>query len=456
MVYLLCYWQIRRLTASGDVETQVFSDVKAWFQDRFEATLRDETLSEADCQQMLWQLSRDNDQSSHQSDDRNLAQLCLRCWLSGQIVDVCTQLARQFGANYGFTATDLLPLVLDDDGQRASAYRPLAVKILSKYDPKKGTLKTWAHHIIKNHRDLNHFLLQHGLYRISPWAILNDTRLAQLPRALPHWSPSAIEAASQLLSAYHRVYRRDRLHQRLTKPTGRNRRCPDPTEAQLREINPHEPTNVVLSQLYDLAEQLRQYRIAVRQGKPDTISLDAGPEGTQDIPATVPDEAEAEQDAFLQQYRHHFLQTLDESIYQLIEAYIAKYQARKTPQGKVYYQALALFYRDCQPMGQIAKQTGLASQVQVTRLLQLRRFRAEVCAYWLQQLQQKVRASVLKQLSAERLDEIALQLEQILIEDTSTVMDEAQAEAQIPKNRTANSVFARHLCQVLPQITPPP
>ena len=42
--------------------------------------------------------------------------------------------------------------------------------------------------------------------------------------------------------------------------------------------------------------------------------------------------------------------------------------------------------------------------------------------------------------------EIAQQLDQILSEEAETVMAEAASEAQIPKNRTANSVFSRRLC----------
>ncbi|MEL6130756.1 MAG: hypothetical protein AAFR30_12755, partial [Cyanobacteria bacterium J06628_4] len=55
----------------------------------------------------------------------------------------------------------------------------------------------------------------------------------------------------------------------------------------------------------------------------------------------------------------------------------------------------------------------------------------------------------LQHISADRLTEIAQQLDHILLEETASVMAEAASEAQIPKNRTANSVFSRRLCKTV-------
>ena len=103
-------------------------------------------------------------------------------------------------------------------------------------------------------------------------------------------------------------------------------------------------------------------------------------------------------------------------------------------------------------MSAIAQQLGLASQVQVTRLLQLKRFRTEICAYWFNQLKAQVSQDALAYISPDRLSQIAQQLEAVLAEETVATIAEAAAEAQMSKNRSAKSKFARQLCAKLPAL----
>ncbi|MFG6107281.1 hypothetical protein U2F10_33940 [Leptothoe sp. EHU-05/26/07-4] len=438
------YWQITTLTAAGQLEHRDCPQAQQWFKARFEDEIAAEELSDRICQDTLWRICQ-----AHPN-EASMAQLCLRCWLSHQIVYICIQLARSFGATYGFQATDLWPLVLDDDGKVPATYQSFTMKILASYDPNRGALSTWASRLTKNHRELNNFLLSQGLYRATPWAILNDTKATQLPRFLPHLSPSELDIAAQLLGAYHRVYRRDRITQR----TSRGQRCSAPTDEQLQRIDLSQPPNVVLSQLHDLAEQLRQSRVAARGGSLPSQSLDANEYTEPAVP--VSDDFQEIQDEFAKNYRQDFLNTLGEAIKVTVTAYTVHYQKRRPPQGRVYRQALELFHCEGRPMGEIAKTLGLNSQVKVTRLLNLKKFRTEVCIYWLNQLKERVQKNALKHLSPDQLDNIADKLEQILNEEADAVMAEAASEAQIPKNRTANSVFARQLCAVVDTLPLPP
>lgn len=443
MVDISRYWEMMVLTAAGRLQRQTFLTAQQWFQQWFQPQFfsgtETDSLPERDYQQRLWELTQTP------GDQASVAQLCLRCWLSHQIEAACFQLVRQFGETYGFTASELWPLTLDDDGQLSPSYPSLSIQILTKYDPSQSALGTWASRLTKSHPPLNRFLMELGLYRISPWAILNDTRIAQLPKALPHLSPSELAAAGQLLSAYHRVYRQDRFK----RGQGRARRCADPTEEQLRQIVPHEAPNWVFAQLHELADQLRQYRIAVRRRTPLTQSLDSTESGVANLSAPASDDAEQTQDSFLQQYRTHFVATLDQAIEHSINTYSTQYKKRKPRQDDVYRQALTLFHCQGLSMGVIAKQLGLTNQVKVTRLLQLKQFRTKVCIYWLNQLKAQVKTDVLQHVSADRLTQIAQQLDHILSEETAAVMAEAASEAQIPKNRTANSVFSRRLCETV-------
>lgn len=164
-------------------------------------------------------------------------------------------------------------------------------------------------------------------------------------------------------------------------------------------------------------------------------------------------EVGAMQDEFVKRYRNHFLDSLDEAITSVTLSYAAGYEKRQPTKGQLFLSALNLFHCEGRSMGAIARQIGLSSQVQVTRLLKLKRFRTEVCAHWFNQLKQQVKTEALQFIAPERLSAITQQLEQVLSEETEAVMTEAAAEAQISKNREAKSTFARRLCARLPSLS---
>jgi hypothetical protein len=439
-----------QLTSAGQCRPREQPLAKDWLQMQWTEPLTQVSLADSDLQTHLWRQWQANTKGSL------LAGLCLRCWLSHRIAGVCRQLANQFGENYGFTKEDLWPLVLDDDGRLESAYKPLSIEILEKYDPSRASLATWATRLTQNHPEINRFCLQQGLYRVSNWAILNDTEVQQLPRALPHLSPAELTEATALLTAYHRVYRQARL---ALRQGGKGRRCADPTPEQLRQINPDPdlpPDEVqleTLDRLHSLAEQLRAYRISVRRHTPLTESLEGmGERGFelespgQDPTGRAEDWVEEE---FQQQCAILFQDSLTAALQQVVQGYANHYRQRQPPQDQAYLQALELFHCQGMAMGKIAQQVGLASQVQVSRLMQLKRLRAEVCAHWFNQLQGQVKDRALAHLSVDRFDAIVHQLDQILMEEITGAMEAAATEAQMPKNRTTQSLFARRLCHLL-------
>ena len=107
-------------------------------------------------------------------------------------------------------------------------------------------------------------------------------------------------------------------------------------------------------------------------------------------------------------------------------------------------------------MKAIAPQVGLTTQVQVTRLMNLKRLRADVRNALLSQLRDRVQAAALAVTSAERLHEIGDHLDALLAEDADRLIAEAESEAKIPYNRTAKSVFARQLCESVHTFPVPP
>ena len=118
----------------------------------------------------------------------------------------------------------------------------------------------------------NAFLLEHEVYLVSDWAILNDTSSKQLQRILSqfhHLTSWEIQQAMQLLESYHAVYRAQRLRARQAGVKG----CQPPTTEQLRQMQERLSTQTnrmcpetLLTQLEEMASRLRQYRLHVRGG----------------------------------------------------------------------------------------------------------------------------------------------------------------------------------------------
>lgn len=430
------------LKSSGQLSFREYPQAHQLFKQLFVKAMASQTFTERACQETLWQIWQAG------AEDAAVAQLCLRCWLSHRIAIACKKLAQDFGETYGFRAAELCQIVLDDTGEMPPAHQSFAIKILARYRPERGALSAWASRLTQNNREVNDFLLSQGLYRATPWAILNDTKLDQLPRFLPHLSQSEVAIAGQLLRAYHRVYRRDRI----MGGARRGQRCLPPTDEQLHRINPSQPTNETRLQLYELAEQLRQARVVRRGGPLPTQSL----EGKEIDPAAPQSDDDDEQSNFMETYRQNFRSTLTEAIRSTVDSYTRSYQAKKVPKGEIYRQALELFHCQGCSMKDIASTLGLTNQVAVTRLLNLNQFRAEVCIYWVNQLKQRVKDSALEHMSVAQLDTISSQLDQILEEEIQDAKEAAKSEAQIPKDRTAKSLFARQLCATVPSMPLPP
>jgi hypothetical protein len=350
------YWQLVRLDGTGNRRSQTLAIAKDFVQQHFLDELSQENIVDLSVQKRLMRVYREQTVSV---ENRSAAELCLRCFISHQIEQVCIQLEEQFGGTGGFTRRELWALVLDDDGQSASrqqrsgrsiaTYQTLSSQILQSFDPDRASLSTFATRQTKQSPELTAYLLQHGIYLISDWAILNNTRLEQVPRIFAEFhglSPNEIDAAVTLLNSYHAVYRHDRLKLRqLGQITGCST-CPLPTIEQLTRIaqglvNSNLSPETVLSQLQSLATRLRQYRIYVRGGSQfRTESLDQ-PEIQSRVlemqSAPAEEALEGDEQAFLGFYQAQFSQCLEESIHQAIDDRVAYLQRKKTSKVTSFY-----------------------------------------------------------------------------------------------------------------------
>lgn len=360
------YWQLVKLDSTGERRIEVIISAKTYFQQQFPEWNEQAEVSDALIQRQLWQL-RQNEKISTQN--HFLAESCLRCYISHQIERTCRDLGTKFGSRNGFTYEDMLPYVLDDVGRslnwvQSHSYQSLATTILQTFNPAKGSLNTWIMHHVNQQPELKRFLLQHGIYLASDWAILNDTTPKQLQRILTemyHLTPIEVQQSCELLQSFHAVYREDRLQQRLA---GVQERCQIPTPDQLvRMANVSPQTNytlnieIILSQLQVIATKLRRYRISARGGSVPAVSVDQ-PEMQPMIERLQSSQDDEEHIEFLKFYQKQFLYCLDQAISQVISNFISKLQRKHSASAQSFLTALDLFHCQGQSMSDIAPQIG--------------------------------------------------------------------------------------------------
>lgn len=404
------------------------------------------------------------------------AELCLRCAISHQIDYACQQLADQFGPSHGFTRMVLVGAVLHDEcllaqgrsprrqPQASSAYRSLATEIFETFDPERSSLRVWTVRLVRHNQTINEILLEHGIYFVSDWAILNDTNQAQLKRILGEFyslSRVEVQVALLLLESYHTVYRGDRLHQHKTG------RCLPPTPAQLQRIAQHLHTfqqedgltqlpyrspQDTLQQLQALAHCLRDYRIHNRGGKPVTESIDDPTFNPSEVvmptQTAPPDETDSSDDV-MELYQQAFERSLDQAIQTVVEHRVAQLRKRKGNRDQLFLQGLELFHAQGLTMTEIATHLGYERQDKVSFLLKLKDLRADVRHALLQQLRQRVGAIAQQFLNPNQLQSLDQRLDLALTEQVDEMIGEAERETSGARNGPLQSRFARCLCHYL-------
>ena len=448
------YWKLIRLDTTGKRQFQEIASAKAFFYQRFPELKNQIEVSDRAIQNRLLTIYRDR---SIANSDRLMPECCLRCFISHQIEQVCIHLEQCFGSAHGFTRYDLFVLVLDDTlpelnqprETNPGTYQPMTIKILQTFDEKKASLSTWTNQLVKHQSELNAFLLEHGVYLVSDWAILNDTRPKQLKRILGEFhnlTEVEIEQATDLLESYRQVYLPERLKQRQAGVKGK---CAPPSVKQLQQIASilSQGTNLrlspeqTLSRIQTLASLLRQYRIHAR----------GGPLPTQP-PVVEPKYDSQQQDddePFITFYRQQFIKCLDRGLNTVIQARLNHLQRKDVGKAQQFLTALELFYCQGQTMGEIAPVIGLKAQFQVTRLLKLKAFRADLQ----QQMLRDLLPCILKEAGklSDR-QELQTKEQQIATALEKQIIEDLERDTTVVKNQTATSLLAQHLCDDLKQI----
>jgi hypothetical protein len=459
------FWEFVKLDSTSKRRVEMIVAAKSYLQTQLTNQVE---LSDAAIARHLWQQLPQEKASD--TEETHLAEICLRCYISYQIYQVCLDLAMRFGSRYGFRCEDILPFVLDDQvisgtsnkpKIRKSTYESLATKLLKTFDPTKGTLNSWVNRYVKQNLELKRFLLQHGLLLISDWALLNNTNPKQLQRILAqmyHLTPMEIEQSCQLLVSYHAVYREERLQQKFA---GVNIRCQIPTSAQLAEIgndlqsrtNRRLSQEALLTQLQAMASKLRQHRIAAQGGYVSSVAYDQ-PEIQPIVERlqVTPDDDE-EKFEFINLYQQQFLESLDTAISQVVESFLAQMQRKRGANPEIaqsFVTGLHLFHCQGQPMSKIAPQLGMQKQYEVTRLLKLNELRADIRQKLLIILRDRVLEIAQQFTDFQSLQRLDQQLELILDEQISSIIQEAESETRNPvRSQPLSGLLARRLCSYL-------
>ena len=269
MVALSRYWTLWGITRLGQCKSVVQAAAKAFLEQSFPEPSSQARESDSVLQTQLWV----HHSASIDASPRATAELCLRCFISHGIYQACLQRVQRYGGKHNFTLADLLPLVLDgldrgppDRNALPASYKSLTTQILETYNPEKSQLSTWTALMVKSHKELKRFLLEHGIEEVSDWSILNQRTPGGLERILSQYferTPLEVEASVRLLEAYHQVYRNPLQHQR--RAQGKFGPYPQPDQSQLEQIaqrlsQPKLPPEETLKQLKALAQLLRIYR----------------------------------------------------------------------------------------------------------------------------------------------------------------------------------------------------
>ncbi|HEY9659629.1 MAG TPA: hypothetical protein V6C65_14310, partial [Allocoleopsis sp.] len=273
-----------------------------------------------------------------------------------------------------------------------------------------------------------------------------------------------IELAYSLLRSYHIVYRHDRLQKRQLGLLKGKETCAPPTLDQLTRIGQYLQAQdlqaqgsltfsaaEVFSKLQTLAAQLRQYRLHRLGGSLPTTSTDQ-PDARSVVDETQAPESDLDRNdeqEFLTFYRNQVVRCLDQALEQVMNDRVTYLRRKKAPMVQPFLIALQLFHCHGQSMGEIAPQIGLQAQYQVTRLMDLKNFRANVKSNLLHLLFDSVLDQARHYTDPSYLQTLNHTLEAILDEQVSTLIQQAETEAAVAKQRPLKSLFARRLCHYL-------
>jgi hypothetical protein len=425
------------------------------------------------------------DRHAIDSKNRAVAGLCLRCYVSYSVLKACQTLDNLFGGA-NFTYLDLFPFVLNDDGKSLriidkdgktqlvlkvqpeevpdaalsklnnqetvpSTYPLFTLEILRTYKSNSSSsmsLENWAYLQTKQNKELKNFLSEFGFKHLSDWALLNKARPKQLERLS--------DRDRHLITAFHAVYRRDRLGQRQKGI----KKCPDPNEAQLQEMRARlqkqkivfNSTGELLKSLKQIATQLRQYDIWSYRESLETYDPETGNYSPRaDLPKDFSNEADDLEGRELLIFLQESLKVaLEGAIAQALETQIDNLTKSKSYAefAQQFMTGLQLYYGQGMSLAEIAPQLGMSNWDKARRILNpgelLHKTRLLTVQQLLDTILEKAKKMGLTKIppAPDYLKTVSEQIEAFADEE---IFQEAAAEIRAGKNRSLDSLYAQKL-----------
>ncbi|MEM9215425.1 MAG: hypothetical protein AAGD25_13900 [Cyanobacteria bacterium P01_F01_bin.150] len=446
------YWQQITLTSGGHIERLVQPQVQAFIH-RLDAELNLEPTSERALQHYLMTVYGGT------SPVQALAEECLRNVIAYILYQRCVTLAKRFGNGQAnphapitqtpFTAIELFCCIFEspislkttasptDQTTDREFYDPLTAKILDTFDPAKGGLASWCTTCLQGSRAVKRFLRDHGVVLETDWQLLCRMRKGKFRRILiaENCAPTEIERHTQLLEAFHQVYR-TQIHER-RQSSGSRRPYPAPMEQQLIEMGDYlslpapVDTPSLRNRLRTLAQYVRQDRC--RGPSPPT------PQAVDQAP-----------DSDIEQLLEHYCQPcLAQAVEQTIDHRLTCLQQKRRGDIKAaqFLHAMMLFYCHSQPMKEIAATVGLRDQSSVSRLLERNSLQADIRRQLLAYLLQRISTLATATRSIDSLQSLDQQIAAFLEPYVERIIAADKREGYTSKNRQMTSVYATQLCQ---------
>jgi hypothetical protein len=398
------------------------------------------------------------------------AGLCLRCYVSADILKACRTIDRLFGSNKSFTYRDLLPFVLNDDGKtlvildralkvqrvvkgdepsQVSTYPFFSVEVLRTFKSEAQpslSLDNWTFLRTKQNAELKQFLAEFGFQHLSDWALLNRARSHQLERL------SARDRA--LVEVFHGVYRRDR-RQQLTG----NKRCPDPSIEQLQEMMTDlQIRNIIISNEGELmpalkliAAQLRQYDIWSHRVPLEVQDSETGQDTIRsDLPIGDADESDLEQQELLMFFHQQLNLALNAGIARELRDRVAVLERSKkyAPLAPQFIPGLQLYYDRGLSLKEIAPMLGMSSWDQARRVLNPGELLSKVRVLTVQRVLDRLLEQAQQKGFAQTPPEpnyLRTLAEQVEAVADREIFQEAVEEMRAGKSRSFDSVYAQQL-----------
>ena len=442
-----------------------------------EAHIKDAHIKDAQAKQAARREKEDKEKQAASPLQQAQAGLCLRCYVSLPILRACQKLDSLFAGDKAFSYQDLLPFVLNDDGEKLlivdenktqlivdgekltpSTYRVFSLDVLQSY--RQGSLDNmsldnWTFLRTKQHPELKSFLSEFGFKPFSDWALINRIQVNQLARLA--------DSDRQIVEAFHAVYLRDRRQKKISG------RCSAPTASQLSEINSLlikqgieiADHRALLAALKQIGTQLREFDIWQARAPLEIEDNETGQYRLRaDLPAYSMDEVELEDQAFLNFINQQLARSLTEAIKAAIAIKQKKLSKSKryAPFADSYRPGLLRYYQEGISLKAIGQQLGMNNWDQTRRILNPGELLSHVRLLTIQTFLEQI----LKQAQAKGFTSNPPQPDYLasLMSQIETFLDEklfiaAAAELKTGKNRSLDSEYAQYLVRYLTQASSP-